>query len=107
LHNGFAATVAKDGFTFRLSETNSFFHGGAAGASDTFASALWGLDYLHRWAAHGAAGLNFHTGDTVSSSVGGPNKPPSYPVFITSSRGRSEERRVGNDWRTHWEADCI
>jgi len=88
LHNGFAATVAKDGFTFRLSETNSFFHGGAAGASDTFASALWGLDYLHWWAAHGAAGLNFHTGDTVSSSVGGPNTPPSYAVFITSSRGQ-------------------
>ncbi len=85
--NGFAPTVAKDGFTFRLSETNSFFHGGAIGASETFASALWGLDYLHWWAAHGAAGLNFHTGDTVSSQVGGPNKPALYAVFVTSMRG--------------------
>ncbi len=85
--NGFAPTVAKDGFTFRLSETNSFFHGGAIGASETFASALWGLDYLHWWAAHGAAGLNFHTGDTVSSQVGGPNKPALYAVFVSSMHG--------------------
>jgi hypothetical protein len=88
LHDGFAPAVAKGGFPFRLSETNSFFHGGAAEASDTFASALWGLDYLHWWAAHGAAGLNFHTGDTVSSQVGGPDRSPDYAVFITSNQGQ-------------------
>jgi hypothetical protein len=88
LHDGFAPTVGKSGFPFRLSETNSFFHGGAAEASNTFASALWGLDYLHWWAAHGAAGLNFHTGDTVSSSVGGPNRSPDYAVFLSSSQGQ-------------------
>jgi hypothetical protein len=87
LRNGLAATVAKDGFTYRLSETNSFFHGGAKGASDTFASALWGLDYLHWWAAHGAAGLNFHTGDTVLVG-GGTTLVPAYAVFITSSQGQ-------------------
>src|SRR5215813_753637 len=42
--NRFGPTVSKDGFSFRLSETNSFFHGGVVEASDTFASALWGLD---------------------------------------------------------------
>jgi hypothetical protein len=87
LRNGFAATVAKDGFTYRLSETNSFFHGGAAGASNTFASALWGLDYLHWWAAHGAAGLNFHTGDTVLVG-GGTTLAPAYAVFVTSKPGQ-------------------
>ena len=85
--NGFGPSVAKDGFSFRLSETNSFFHGGAVDASDTFASALWGLDYLHWWAAHGAAGLNFHTGDTVSSQVGGPNRAAVYAVFVSSQSG--------------------
>lgn len=85
--NGFGSIVSKEGFSFRLSETNSFFHGGATDASDTFASALWGLDYLHWWAAHGAAGVNFHTGDTVSSQVGGPNKPAIYAVFVSSRAG--------------------
>ena len=85
--NGFAPIVAKDGFSFRLSETNSFFHGGAVEASETFTSALWGLDYLHWWAAHGAAGLNFHTGDSVSSQVGGPNQSALYAVFVTSKNG--------------------
>lgn len=88
LHDGFAPTVTRNGFGFRLSETNSFFHGGAADASNTFASALWGLDYLHWWAAHGAAGLNFHTGDTVSSAVDGPDTAPAYAVFTTSSQGQ-------------------
>jgi hypothetical protein len=88
LHDGFASSVAQGGFPFRLSETNSFFHGGAADASNTFASALWGLDYLHWWAAHGAAGLNFHTGDTVSSAAGGPDRSPDYAVFITSNDGQ-------------------
>ncbi|HTA29643.1 MAG TPA: hypothetical protein VK731_04130 [Candidatus Cybelea sp.] len=30
------------------------------GASDAFAAALWALDYMHWWAAHGCAGVNFH-----------------------------------------------
>ena len=85
--NGFGPAVAQNGLPFRLSETNSFFHGGAVEASETFASALWGLDYLHWWAAHGAAGLNFHTGDSVSSQVGGPNQSALYAVFVTSKNG--------------------
>lgn len=85
--NGFGPTASKDSFSFRLSETNNFFHGGATDASNTFASALWGLDYLHWWAAHGAGGVNFHTGDTVSSQVGGPNKAALYAVFLSSDAG--------------------
>jgi len=87
LRNGIAPAAARNGITFRLSETNSFFHGGARGASDTFASALWGLDYLHWWASHGAAGLNFHTGDTVIVG-GGITLVPPYAVFLTSSQGQ-------------------
>jgi hypothetical protein len=36
------------------------FTGGVKDASDAFATALWALDYMHWWAAHGCAGVNFH-----------------------------------------------
>ncbi|HVU32732.1 MAG TPA: hypothetical protein VHE61_04810 [Opitutaceae bacterium] len=70
---------------FRLEETNSYYNGGRLGASDTFASALWGLDYLDWWAAHGAAGLNFHTGDGVSMNGG--IHAPAYGVFTSGADG--------------------
>jgi hypothetical protein len=63
---------------FRLTESNSFYDGGAPGASNSFASALWGLDYLHWWASHGALGINFHTGDHVSGAT------TSYALFTTA-----------------------
>ena len=72
---------------YRLEETNSFYHGGADGASNSFASALWGLDFMHWWASHGAAGLNFHTGDSVAA--GDVNAPCHYAVFTTTTEGYS------------------
>ena len=68
-----------------FSEANSFSNGGAAGVSDAFASALWGLDYLYWWAAHGAAGVNFHTGGTAPGIT--PRSPMKYAVFWNSSEG--------------------
>ncbi len=53
------APVAAAGMRYRLTESNDYLTG-VPGASDAFASALWALDYLHWWAAHGAAGVNFH-----------------------------------------------
>ncbi|HEY6293156.1 MAG TPA: glycosyl hydrolase family 79 C-terminal domain-containing protein [Terriglobia bacterium] len=47
---------------YRIVETNSCFGGGKAGVSDTFASALWGLDLMFELAAAGGAGLNIETG---------------------------------------------
>jgi hypothetical protein len=70
---------------YRLEETNSYFHGGAKDVSDTFAAALWGLDYMHWWAAHGAAGLNFHTGEKVAA--GDQTTPCYYAVFLASGKG--------------------
>src|SRR5574340_1205018 len=58
-YRAFAPTAASNGLPYRLEETNNFT-GGAKDASDTFTAALWALDYLHWWAAHGAAGINFH-----------------------------------------------
>lgn len=55
--------------SIRLSETNSYWFSGLKGVSDSFASALWGLDYLHWWASHGIAGINFHTGDKTGGTI--------------------------------------
>lgn len=52
---------AANHLNYRINETNSFFGGGKQGVSDTFASALWCLDYLFDLAAHGCAGANLET----------------------------------------------
>ncbi len=70
---------------FRMEETNSYYNGGAANVSDTFASALWGLDYMWWWAAHGARGLNFQTGNWVAA---GPHLTRCrYAAFWTTRQG--------------------
>jgi hypothetical protein len=47
---------------WRMCETASFSGGGKNGVSDTFAAALWALDYLFVLAEHGCAGVNMETG---------------------------------------------
>jgi hypothetical protein len=53
------ARVAASGLSCRMTEANDYLHG-VTNASNAFASALWALDYLHWWAAHGGAGVDFH-----------------------------------------------
>jgi hypothetical protein len=67
LYDAFVPSVQKSGLSYRIEETNSFYNGGAENVSNTYASALWGLDYLYWWAAHQASGVNFHTGDKVAA----------------------------------------
>ena len=81
---GMQTAVAGTPLTFRLTETNSYWFSGLEGASDRYASALWALDYLHWWMSHGAAGINFHTGDRTGGSV---NLPCRYAAFVTSPDG--------------------
>jgi hypothetical protein len=50
------------GIPWRMCETNSFFGGGRPGLSDTFAGALWTLNYLLLLAQSGCAGVNIETG---------------------------------------------
>ena len=50
------------GVPFRLTETNSFWSGGAPGVSDRYASALWVIDHLYRIAQGGGSGANLHGG---------------------------------------------
>lgn len=81
----FVPAVLSNGLPYRLEEANSFYDGGALDVSDTFASALWALDYEWWWAAHWASGINFHTGDKVAARD--ENKPCRYAVFWTSPAG--------------------
>ena len=69
---------------FRLSETNSYWYSGLKGVSNSNASALWALDYLYWWTTHGAAGLNFHTGDVTGGTQ---MQPAFYAAFVTSPKG--------------------
>jgi hypothetical protein len=50
------------GVPYRICETNSFSGGGKPGVSDTFASALWVLDFMYTLVSAGCAGVNMETG---------------------------------------------
>jgi hypothetical protein len=67
---------------YRLTETNSLWYGGLEGASDSYASALWSIDYLYWWAEHGSKGLNFSTGDRTGG--GDRTLPSRYAAFVTA-----------------------
>jgi len=84
-HDEFVPAALSNGLPCRLEEANSFSNGGAGGVSDAFAAALWGLDYLYWWAAHGAQGINFHTGGYVAGTQ--PRAPMKYAVFWNSGEG--------------------
>jgi hypothetical protein len=81
----FVPAILSNALPYRLEEANSFYDGGAFDVSDTFASALWALDYQWWWATHGASGINFHTGDKVAARD--ENKPCRYAVFWTAPFG--------------------
>ena len=54
-------TCKAEHIAFRINEVNSFSGGGKPDVSDTFASALWCLDFMFRVAAHGGDGVNMET----------------------------------------------
>ncbi len=85
LCDSFVPEAAAHGLPYRLEEVNNYFNGGATNVSNTFASALWGLDFMWWWAAHGAAGLNFHTGDRVAA--GYTLQPSKYTAFFSTTNG--------------------
>jgi hypothetical protein len=85
LHDGFVPQAIADGLPYRLEEVNNYFNGGAANVSNTFASALWGLDFMYWWAEHGAVGVNFHTGDKVAA--GANLQPSKYTAFFSTTDG--------------------
>jgi hypothetical protein len=50
---------------WRMTEANSYFHGGKDGVSNVEAAALWALDFMHGIASHHGAGVNFHGGTST------------------------------------------
>lgn len=62
------ASVVADGLPYRLTESNDYLKG-IAGASDSFATALWALDYLHWWAARGCSGVDFHNTEWLKTDT--------------------------------------
>ena len=57
-----SATSANGIAQWRMTEANSYFHGGALGVSNVEAASLWSLDFMYGIASHGGAGVNFHGG---------------------------------------------
>ena len=57
-----ADLAAQNHIDYRMTEGNSCYGGGKPGMSDTFASALWGGDYMLTLASAGCAGVNLHGG---------------------------------------------
>ena len=112
------APVAAAGLRFRLTESNDYLTG-VPGASNAFAAALWALDHLHWWAAHGAAGVNFHNKqwlytDTVVPDPSGP--PGSYAItpkgygikaFTLGSAGLSQPVAIENPDSINLTAYCV
>lgn len=83
--DSFVPAVLAKGFSYRLEEVNSAWNGGRKDASDTQASALWGLDFLYWWASHGCDGLNFHTGDFVARLAS--DRRCDYAAFWSTAHG--------------------
>jgi hypothetical protein len=81
------AVAARRGLPLRIDETNSVACGGEPGVSDTFASALWALDYGLTAAREGVAGLNFH-GGLGSCSAGGTLVAPWYSPLCVLADGQ-------------------
>jgi hypothetical protein len=112
------AAVAAAGQRYRLTESNDYL-GGIPGASNTFASALWALDYLHWWAAHGAAGVNFHNKqwlytDTIvpDPATGGARykaTPKGYGIkaFALASAGQAKPVAIDNADGINLTAYCV
>lgn len=73
------APAASYGFPYRMTEANDCLHG-VDGASNGYASALWALDYMHWWAAHGMAGVNFHNNPWIPTDTIHPNPNPCPPT---------------------------
>jgi hypothetical protein len=84
IYKGIEGAIAGTSVSYSLTEVNSFWFSGLKGASDSYASALWGVDFLYWWAYHGASGINFHSGDRTGGQL---SMPCRYAAFVTSGHG--------------------
>jgi hypothetical protein len=118
LYSNLLAPLAAAGLPYRLTESNDYLVG-VPGASNAFASALWALDYLHWWAAHAAAGVNFHNKqwlytdtivpDPAAAGAGYAVTPKGYGIkaFTLGSAGRVNPAQIGNPDGINLTAYCV
>jgi hypothetical protein len=104
LYEAMGAPLVAAGLPYRFTEANEEV-GGLAGASGTFASGLWALNFMHWWAAHGCEGVNFHNKpwlltDTIFYDAAGNYEvyPKGYAIkaFTLGSQGREEPVELVN-----------
>jgi hypothetical protein len=116
LYERMAKPVLADRLPYRFTETNDHYSGGVRGASDTFSGALWALDFLHWWAAHGTRGVDFHNtqwvvNDVISrDSKGGLRiNPKGYGLtaFDAGSHGNIDHITVSNPDRVNLAAYSV
>ena len=88
---GLVHVAVSHGLSLRVDETNSVACGGQPGTSDTFAAALWAVDFSLIAARQGAAGLNFH-GGLGSCQKGGTILSPWYSPLCTLPSGQLRAR---------------
>jgi hypothetical protein len=118
LYANHLAPVVTAGLRYRLTESNDYLTG-VPGASNAFASALWALDYLHWWAVHAAAGVNFHNKqwlytDTIVPDPAAPADgyaitPKGYGIkaFTLGSAGVVKPVAIGNADGINLTAYCV
>ena len=75
LYDNNMAPVAADGVPYRLTESDDYLTG-VNGASNAYPSSLWTLDYMHWWAEHNAAGVNFHNKQWIYTDTIVPSPNP-------------------------------
>ena len=111
------APVVAAGLRYRLTESNDYL-GGVQGASDAYAAALWALDHLHWFAAHSAAGVNFHNKQWLHTAtvVPDPANPGAYMInpkgygikaFTLGSAGQVKPVQIQNPDGINLTAYCI
>jgi hypothetical protein len=114
--------LAAMGVPYRMTEANDCLHG-VTGASDGFASALWALDYMHWWAAHGMAGVNFHNNPWIPTDTIVPDPNPCGPggcgnyrvspkaygmkAFSLGSHGRVQDVTIANPQKINLTAYAV
>jgi hypothetical protein len=83
----YVAVASARGLPLRIDETNSVACGGQPGVSDSFAAALWALDYGLTAAREGVSGLNLH-GGLGACDAGGTILAPWYSPLCTLADGQ-------------------
>lgn len=107
--------VVAQGYPFRITELNDYVHG-ATNASDAFGAALWALDCMHWFAAHGAAGINFQNTEWLRTDTFYPDAAGNYQVhpkayairaFDLGSHGRTKPVTIDNPKKLNLTAYAI